>query len=83
MVRVLFGDAHSFTELTEEELPAFLKLAPYEAVGFKIAENKDTLIICQAILPKEKDLQHDETFFRQVLCIPKKEIQGIWELQEK
>jgi len=81
MVRVTWMDAWSETTLTEAEVKNMLELAPYISCGFKLAENGKALVICQGILPKQ--MPSDDTFYRNVLSIPKSQIVKIEELQVK
>jgi hypothetical protein len=69
IVKVEFSDAVIEHNYEESELPLALVLAPYFAVGFKVAESKDVVAIAQGILPATKE--HPETYFRSVLSIPK------------
>lgn len=81
LIRVEWKDAKSCTGLDVSEIPQSLKLAPYIAAGFKIAENKEVLVICQGIMPPLD--RYEDTIYKAVLSIPKALITKIEELQVK
>lgn len=81
LVKVEWKDAHSGHDLYASDVGEALPLAPYIAVGFKVAEDKESLMICQGICPQS--FQHEEVLYRNYLTIPKSQIVKIEELQLK
>lgn len=81
ILRIEWKDAKSCTHLDFSELPDALKLAPYFAVGFKIAESKEALVLCEGFLPPLD--KYEELTYRAVLSIPKALIVKVEELQVK
>ena len=81
IVRVVWKDAHSLKEVWHDELKDYCKLPIYDSVGFLIYEDRETVVLAMGILPKMHKL--DETFYRNLLVIPKCLIQKITELKEE
>lgn len=81
IVRVEWKDAHSGHDLYLSDVTKALELAPYVAVGYKLAETPEIILICQGICPPS--FQHEETLYRNYLCIPKSQVVKIEELQLK
>lgn len=88
IVKVLWVDAHSQDTMSEKELKELMQkegsaLAPYWAVGWLLAENKEVLVVASGILPEEEKFFLEETVYKRIIFIPRLQVKGIWELQEK
>jgi len=81
IVRISWKDAKSIQSLDHCDVPQSLELAPYIAAGFKIAESKEALVICQGILPACD--KFEEPFYKAVLTIPKALITKVEEFEMK
>lgn len=81
IVKIEWRDALSGHDLYASDVSKALELAPYTAIGFKLAENKDCIVICQGICTPH--FLHEETLYRNFLTIPKAQVVKVEELQLK
>lgn len=84
IMQVCWVDANIKGSLMQSDLKNLLGknsqlLAPYWAVGYKVGETEEVLMLADAVLPKMDDESEDE--YRRVLMIPKVQIKEIWELK--
>jgi len=78
ILKVVWLDAHSRDSVLENEIPEMLKLAPYDVIGYRVAETAKVLVIAQAVLGAGNGIEQNE--YRRVLAIPKSLIQSREEL---